>query len=72
MIVAIAAAVMVVIFFATSIGERELVPEWVAFLLWGRVLSVALLPMAAWLVFMVVWTTLEVARSLITEEIDGQ
>jgi hypothetical protein len=72
MIAAIAAAVVVVIFFATSIGEHELVPEWVAVLVWGRVLSVALLPMAAWLVFVVVWTTLEVARSLITEEIGGE
>jgi len=71
MIVATAAAVMVVVFFATSIGESELVPEWVAVLVWGRVLSVALLPMAAWLVFVVVWTTLEVARSLIAEETGG-
>jgi len=68
MIVATAAAVMVVVFFATSIGGSELVPEWVAVLVWGRVLSVALLPIAAWLVFVVVWTTLEVARSLIADK----
>jgi len=71
MIVATAAAITVVTFFVTLIGERGLAPVWVPVLVWGRVLSIALLPMAAWLLFVAVWTTLEVARSLIVDRTDG-
>jgi len=70
MIAATAAAIIVVTFFVTSIGESGLAPVWVTILVWGRVLSIALLPMAAWLIFVVVWTTLEVARSLIVDRTD--
>lgn len=70
-IVAAAAAVMVSIFFVTSIGEIELTPVWVTILVWARVLAIALLPFVAWLIFVVVWTTLEVARSLTVDRRNG-
>jgi hypothetical protein len=69
-IMAISAAVMVVTLFVTSIGDSGLAPGWVTSLVWARVLAISLLPLAAWLIFVVVWTTLEVARSLIVDRID--
>jgi len=69
-IVAISAAVMVVTLFVTSIGDSGLAPGWVTGQVWARVLAISLLPLAAWLVFVVVWTTLEVVRSLIVDRTD--
>ena len=70
-VVATAAAVIVVTFLVTSIGGGGLATGWLIVLVWARVLAIALLPMAAWLVFVVVWTTLEVARSLIVNRTNG-
>jgi hypothetical protein len=72
MMTAIAAAVLVLMFFFTSIGEMGAVPGWFAVLLWVRALSVALVPIATWLLFAAIWTTLEVARSLIVKGTDSQ
>ena len=69
-IVAISAAVMVLTLFVTSIGDSGLAPGSVTGQVWAGVLAISLLPLAAWLVFTVVWTTLEVARSLIVDRTD--
>ncbi len=47
-----------------SLGDGG-VQVWAAVAVWGRVLSVATVPVAAWIAFLVLWLPLGVARSLI-------
>lgn len=69
MVAAVAAVTQVVRLLVVSFGDTT-IPVWVAAWVWGRALSVALLPMAIWLLFLMVWTTLEVAASLIGGDSD--
>ena len=62
-VAALAALFAAVGLLVMSIGEGS-VPVWAAVAVWGRVLSVATIPVAAWFVFLLLWLPLGVAQSL--------
>ena len=63
-VAATAGALTVLWLLVMAFGQGPL-PEWAAVRVCGRVLAVALLPVAAWLGFLLVWLALEVVSSLI-------